>query len=62
VSAARELDDSPAINAGNPLAPGSGGVACAQTDQRGQRRPIGGRCDMGAFEAAHFFYLPFIRR
>jgi CSLREA domain-containing protein len=41
---------SPAINAGNPATPGSGGNACASTDQRGIARPQGTRCDMGAFE------------
>ena len=38
---------SPAINAGNPAAPGSGGNACAATDQRGLPRSD---CDMGAYE------------
>jgi CSLREA domain-containing protein len=48
---------SPAIDAGNPAAPGSSG-ACEAVDQRGQRRPTDGngdgsaRCDIGAFEAA----------
>jgi hypothetical protein len=41
---------SPAINAGNPAAPGSGGTACEATDQRGVVRPVGPRCDVGAFE------------
>lgn len=41
---------SPAINAGNPAAPGSGNGACEATDQRGATRPAGGRCDIGAFE------------
>ena len=42
---------SPAFNAGNDvLAPGSGGAACAGTDQRGVTRPQEGRCDIGAFE------------
>lgn len=45
------LPGSPAIDAGNPAAPGSGGDACAATDQRGADRPGGARCDMGAFEA-----------
>jgi CSLREA domain-containing protein len=41
---------SDAINAANP---GPGGVLCPGTDQRGTARPIpvGGRCDIGAFEA-----------
>lgn len=41
---------SPAVNAGNPAAPGSSLVACRTTDQRGVARPIGGRCDIGAVE------------
>ncbi len=44
------LAGSPARNAGNPAAPGSGGAACDAADQRGIARPQGGRCDMGAFE------------
>jgi hypothetical protein len=43
---------SPAIETGNPALPGSGGAACAATDQRGVTRPQGARCDIGAFEAA----------
>jgi uncharacterized repeat protein (TIGR01451 family) len=43
---------SPAFNAGNPATPGSGGDACAATDQRGVSRLQNGRCDMGAFELA----------
>ncbi len=42
---------SPAIDAGNPAAPGSGGSACDATDQRGSSRPQGARCDIGAFES-----------
>ncbi len=42
---------SPALNAGNPAVPGSGGDACTATDQRGAARPGGTRCDIGAFEA-----------
>ena len=56
------LPGSPARDAGNPAAPGSGGNACAATDQRGVLRPIGPRCDMGAFEANVLLFLPFIRR
>jgi hypothetical protein len=41
---------SPAIDAGNPATPGSGGNACLATDQRGLARPDGGACDIGAFE------------
>jgi hypothetical protein len=49
---------SAAIDAGNPANPGSGGLACAATDQRGTPRPINGDvvggavCDIGAYEAA----------
>jgi CSLREA domain-containing protein len=43
---------SPAIEAGNPAAPGSGGDACPTIDQRGLDRPAGARCDMGAVEGA----------
>jgi hypothetical protein len=42
--------DSPALNAGNPAIPGSGGNACLATDQRGVTRPQGGHCDIGAYE------------
>jgi CSLREA domain-containing protein len=43
---------SPAVNAGNPAAPGSGGAACEPIDQRGADRPgTGGtRCDIGSVE------------
>jgi CSLREA domain-containing protein len=41
---------SPALNAGHPGTPGSGGDACTATDQRGAARPGGTRCDIGAFE------------
>lgn len=41
---------SPALNAGNPATPGSGGAACPATDQIGTARTQGGRCDIGAFE------------
>ncbi len=50
--------DSPALDAGNPAAPGSGGTACAAIDQRGINRLQDGdedgtgRCDLGAFELA----------
>src|SRR5262249_18350039 len=36
----------------SPSAPGSGGTACEATDQRGITRPVGARCDVGAFEGA----------
>ena len=44
------LAGSPALEAGDPGAPGSGGTACEATDQRGTSRPQGTRCDIGAFE------------
>lgn len=50
------LAGSPAIDAGNPATPGSGGSACLAKDQRGVVRPQDGngdgtaRCDIGAFE------------
>ncbi len=45
------LPSSPAIDAGNPIPPGSGGGACRPTDQRGVLRPKGVACDIGAYEA-----------
>ena len=44
-----------ALDAGNPGAPGSGGLACGATDQRGVLRPMGNRCDIGAFERSGAF-------
>jgi CSLREA domain-containing protein len=41
---------SPAVDAGNPAAPGSSPTACETTDQRGVKRPQGPRCDIGSFE------------
>jgi Ca2+-binding RTX toxin-like protein len=41
---------SPAVDAGNPAAPGSGGAACETNDQRGANRPQGPRCDIGSVE------------
>ncbi|MEO7841640.1 MAG: M4 family metallopeptidase [Anaerolineales bacterium] len=46
------MEGSPAINAGNPAAPGNGGSTCSVTDQRGVTRPVGGRCDIGAYEGS----------
>lgn len=50
---------SPAVNAGNPVEPGSDDfppapatVACRETDQRRTQRPVDGRCDIGAVEGA----------
>lgn len=61
---------SPAIDAGNPTSPGSGGSACADIDQRHVVRPLAGtaggrpRCDIGAFEfrfePAASIYLPLV--
>ncbi len=51
------LAGSPAIDAGNPAAPGSGGNACAAIDQRGFLRPQGQACDIGAFERIGNFSL-----
>jgi CSLREA domain-containing protein len=50
------LPGSPAIDAGNPTAPGKSPSACLATDQRGVARPQDGNldgravCDIGAFE------------
>jgi YD repeat-containing protein len=50
------LFGSPAIDAANPAAPGSGGNACDAVDQRGIARPADGDgngsvlCDTGAYE------------
>jgi hypothetical protein len=46
------MTSSPAIDAGNPAVPGSGGAACLATDQRGVSRPVAGRCDIGAYEGS----------
>ena len=43
---------SPAVDAGSPVAPGSGGTACGLTDQRGISRPQGTVCDIGSSELA----------
>jgi hypothetical protein len=47
--------DSPALN----HARGSGFfVACPRVDQRGQWRPVGPACDVGAFELFGFYQWP----
>ena len=59
------LPGSPAIDAGNPAAPGNGGNACEASDQRGVARPQGTRCDIGAYEwwqPVAWIYLPLILR
>jgi hypothetical protein len=48
---------SPAVDAGSPATPGSGGTACPVTDQRGLFRPLGATCDIGAFEHSGVFGL-----
>lgn len=44
------LNGSPAIWAGNPALPGSGGNACAFDDQRGVARQV--LCDIGAYDGS----------
>lgn len=48
------LTGSPAFDAGNPGTPGDPTVsgACPALDQRGQGRPSGTKCDVGAFEGS----------
>lgn len=48
------LPGSPAIDAGNPDAPGLGGNACLAADQRRITRPQGTACDSGAFELVQY--------
>ena len=49
------LPGSPAINAGT-------NSGCPSTDQRGVARPIGAKCDIGAYEAPATLFLPLIMR
>lgn len=56
------LQTSPAIDAGRPTGCTDAASAPILTDQRGWRRPIGDRCDIGAVEVGLFGYLPLIRR
>ncbi len=44
------IPGSPAIDAGNPAVPGSGGSACLAIDANGVTRPQGVKCDIGAYE------------
>jgi CSLREA domain-containing protein len=44
------IGNSPALDAGDPAAPGSTARSCEPTDQRGAHRSAGGRCDIGAYE------------
>jgi CSLREA domain-containing protein len=44
------LPDSLALDAADPATPGSGGTSCPTTDQRGDPRPSGIACDIGAVE------------
>lgn len=53
-------EGSPALEAGSPSTPGSGGDSCAAADQRGLARPVDERCDIGAFEGSQP-WLPFAR-
>jgi CSLREA domain-containing protein len=58
----RLLPGSPAIDAGQtPFCSDDVGAPIA-TDQRGFRRPIGPRCDIGAVEVGPYVYLPLIQR
>ncbi len=57
------LSGSPALDAGNPLAPGGGGLACMVDDQINQIRPIGAVCDIGAFEGIrNLFFIPLVAK
>jgi uncharacterized repeat protein (TIGR01451 family) len=51
VDVAQVLIGSPALDAGDPSPPGSGGTACRATDQLGTTRPVGPACDIGSYEA-----------
>ena len=55
------LPNSPALNTGRPFASGIVLNNCLSTDQRGVGRPMGPRCDIGAFEAV-LVYLPVVMR
>ncbi len=52
------LIGSPAISAGNPGVPGTGGSTCLTTDQRGVARQEAG-CDIGAYQSQ---YAPYVTK
>lgn len=52
------LSGSPAIDSVIYNAPNG----CPSTDQRGVHRPIGLRCDIGAYESPLFYFLPLIKK
>ena len=57
------LQTSPAIDAGRPTGCTDAAGAPILTDQRGWRRPIGARCDIGAVEySPYVLNLPLVRR
>jgi hypothetical protein len=52
------LPGSPAIDAGSPLGCMDNTGMALLTDQRGWSRYVNGRCDIGAYEAPRWTYLP----
>jgi hypothetical protein len=57
------LAGSPAIDAGKPTGCTDATIQPITIDQRGFLRPLGGRCDIGAFEYSPFsLHLPVVRR
>ncbi|MBI5651303.1 MAG: hypothetical protein HZC40_12810, partial [Chloroflexi bacterium] len=55
-----------ALNAGSPAINAGDNTGCPATDQRGMPRPLGARCDIGAYEFSgtypFAFILPVIRK
>ena len=51
-----------ALLPGSPAVDAADGTCCGPTDQRGVSRPIGAGCDIGAFEAPLWLFLPLISR
>lgn len=49
-----------ALLPGSPAVDAADGIYCGSTDQRGVSRPIGPGCDIGAFEAPLWTFLPLI--